>query len=456
MAIPDLEDDLVRKWERWYASRPDYVARMTERGGRYLFHIVEEVHRRQMPMELALLPFIESAFNPQAISSARASGMWQFMPATGRSFELKQNIFRDDRRDVLESTRAALDYLQLLHRMFDDWHLALAAYNWGQGNVQRAIARNQRAGLPSGYRDLRMPDETRNYVPKLQAVKNIVRDPAFFSLTLAPLENHPFFLAVAIERDIDVSRVIAMSGVSAEEFEVLNPQLNKPVILAAGTPRVLLPYDAANRFVRALAAHEGALASWTAWVVPRTLRPAAAAAQVGMTEAALRQANRIPAGMLIKAGSTLLVHRNARSHRDVEDTVADSAQIQFARETPSTRSRTVKVGNRAESLASIARRHGVSEEQVARWNGVSRQTVFKPGATVVVRGGSPPKSKASTSKPSSSKTSTSKTTTVKASPVKRAATGTRPSGVKASAGRTAPDNTPRRPSTRASAPSPGR
>ncbi|MDQ6638149.1 MAG: transglycosylase SLT domain-containing protein, partial [Pseudomonadota bacterium] len=186
-AMPDLDSELVRERERWYASRPDYVARMTERGGRYLFYIVEELEKRAMPTELALLPFIESAYNPQAMSVARASGMWQFIPSTGRDFELKQNVFRDDRRDVLASTRAALDYLQKLHGMFGDWHLALAAYNWGEGSVQRAIAKNQRAGLATDYVSLRMPAETQGYVPKLQAVKNIVSRPASFNLQLPEL-----------------------------------------------------------------------------------------------------------------------------------------------------------------------------------------------------------------------------------------------------------------------------
>ena len=223
--MTDLDNELVRKWEQWYASRPDYVQRMTERGGRYLFHIVNELERRNMPAELALLPFIESAFNPQAMSVARASGMWQFIPGTGRDFDLKQNIFRDDRRDVLASTRAALDYLQQLHGMFGDWHLALAAYNWGQGNVQRAIARNQKAGLAGDYTELRMPDETRNYVPKLQAVKNIVMRPQAFSLTLEPLKNHPYFISVALDRDIDVDRAAKLAGLPLDEFKALNPQL---------------------------------------------------------------------------------------------------------------------------------------------------------------------------------------------------------------------------------------
>ena len=164
-AMPDLQDNLVQEREQWYATRPDYILRMTERSSKYLFHIVEELERRGMPTELALLPYIESAFNPQAISSAKAAGMWQFMPATGSYFDLKQNAFRDDRRDVLASTRAALDYLQKLHGMFGDWHLALAAYNWGEGSVGRAIARNQKAGLGVKYTDLNMPAETRLYVP---------------------------------------------------------------------------------------------------------------------------------------------------------------------------------------------------------------------------------------------------------------------------------------------------
>ena len=147
--MPNLESDLVNDRTQWYASKPEYLQRMSERSSKYLFHIVEELEARKMPAELALLPFIESAFNPQAVSSARASGMWQFMPATGKSFDLKQNAFRDDRRDVQASTRAALDYLERLHKMFGDWHLALAAYNWGEGNVGKAIARNKRAGLPT-------------------------------------------------------------------------------------------------------------------------------------------------------------------------------------------------------------------------------------------------------------------------------------------------------------------
>jgi membrane-bound lytic murein transglycosylase D len=383
-AMPDLDSDLVRKWEQYYAQRPDYVQRMTSRGARYLFHIVEEIDRRGMPADLALLPFIESAFNPEAMSVARAAGMWQFMPGTGRDFELKQNLFRDDRRDILASTRAALDYLQRLYARFNDWHLALAAYNWGQGNVNKAMAINAKAGLGTDYASLRMPDETRNYVPKLQAVKNIVARPEAFGLVLPPLENHPFFVSVPIDRDIDVALVARLSGLTIEQFEQLNPQLNKPVVLAAATPQVLLPYDNANRFVAELGSHRGPMASWTAWVAPRTVKPLDAARHVGMTEDQLREVNRIPARMLVKAGSTLLVPRSAQHPHDVSETVADSAQIALAPESLPPRRLQVKVGKKAETVADLARRHGMTAAQLASANGVSATASFKPGQLVTV------------------------------------------------------------------------
>jgi membrane-bound lytic murein transglycosylase D len=382
-AMPDLETPLVRDREQWYAARPDYVARMTGRSSRYMFHIVEEIERRGMPTELALLPYVESAFNPQAMSTARASGMWQFMAATGKDFDLKQNVFRDDRRDVLASTRAALDYLSRLYAQFGDWQLALAAYNWGEGSVQRAIARNRKAGLPTDYLSLKMPDETRLYLPKLQAVKNIIDRPEAFGLALPPLANHPYFLSVPIERDIDVELAVRLSGVTLEEFKTLNPHMNKPVILAAGTPQLLLPYDNANRFLHGLAVHRGATASWTAWVAPKTLKAADAAAQVGMSEAALREVNQIPPKMLVKAGSTLLVPRSTARQTDVSQLVADSATMALAPDAPPLRKVSLKAGAR-DSVATIAKRYRVSPEQVAQWNQVSASASFKAGQKVVV------------------------------------------------------------------------
>jgi membrane-bound lytic murein transglycosylase D len=381
--MQDLDNDLVRRQEQWYASRPDYIQRMTDRSRKYLFHVVEELERRNMPTELALLPFIESAFNPQAVSSARAAGMWQFMPATGKDYDLKQNVFRDDRRSVLESTRAALDYLQKLHGMFGDWHLALAAYNWGEGNVGRAVQRNQRAGREAGYTDLSMPDETRNYVPKLQAVKNIIASPEQFRADLPLIENHPYFQSVTLSRDLDVELAARLADVKLDDFKALNPQLNRPVILAAGTPQILLPWDNATVFKRNFEAHsEGKYATWTAWSAPATMSVAEAARRTGMNEGELRSVNAIPPRMLIKAGSVLIVPRKGGSQLDVPDHVADNGQLNLAPEVV-TRRTVVRAGKR-DSVASIAHRYKLSAAQVADWNHVGASASFKPGQQVVL------------------------------------------------------------------------
>ena len=382
-AMPDLQDPLVTDREQWYSSRPDYIQRMTERSSKYLFHIVEELERRQMPTELALLPFIESAFNPQAVSSAKAAGMWQFMPATGKYFDLKQNAFRDDRRDVLASTRAALDYLQKLHGMFGDWHLALAAYNWGEGSVGRAIARNKKAGLGTGYLDLNMPAETRMYVPKLQAVKNIVANPQGFRTELPLIANHPYFQQVQLSRDIDVALAARLADVRIEDFKALNPSAHRPVIIASGTPQILLPWDNALVFQRNFDAYsQGQYASWTAWTAPTTLSASEAAKRVGMSEHDLRSINNIPPRMLIKAGSTLLVPRSAQMETDVTSQVADNAQMSLAPEIV-TRRTTVKA-RKGETVASIAKRYGLNSVSVAEWNGTSVASSFKLGQQVVV------------------------------------------------------------------------
>ena len=384
--VPALSGPRVRKWEQYYAERPDYVARMTERGGRYLYHIAEELQKRNMPMDLALLPFVESAFNPQAMSVARAAGMWQFMPATGRVFSLKQNAFRDDRRDVLASTRAALDYLERLGVMFNgDWHLALAAYNWGECNVKRALQRKRDKNAPTVYESLRgMPFETRDYVPKLQAVKNIVARPEAYGLVLPPLENHPYFLSVSIERDIDVELAARLAGMPLEEFQQLNPQMNRPVIFAAGTPQVLLPYENANAFVRNLPRHDGALATWTVWVAPRTLKPAEAADLVGMSEAELRDVNRIPPSMLVQAGSALVVPRPEERLLDVPEHLAENGTLTLASDMRGLRRVSFRAGRRGDSVAAIAQRYHVSAELVAHWNRVGVDGKFRSGQNIVV------------------------------------------------------------------------
>ena len=413
-AMPDLEGDLVRDREQWYATRPDYMQRMTERSSRYLFHIVEEIERRNLPMELALLPFIESAFNPQAVSSARAAGMWQFMPATGQSFDLKQNAFRDDRRDVLASTRAALDYLQQLYARFGDWHLALAAYNWGQGNVNRAITNNQRAGKPTGYTDLNMPAETRMYVPKLQAVKNIMARPDAYNTTLPLIGNHPFFDTVTVERDMDVALIARLAEVEEKDFRALNPSLRQPIVMAAGMPHVLLPWDNAVIFQRNLQNHTGPLASWTAWVVPTTMSVSQAAARAGMSESELRSVNNIPPRMQVRAGSSLLVPRTDKRNGDVPVHVADNGQISFQPEV--VLRRTVVKARKGENVTRLAQRYGVSAVSVAGWNKLAVNAPLKQGQNVTLM--LPQRvstAKATTAKRPAQKTA-AKTSTRKASP----------------------------------------
>ena len=381
-AMPDLQVDLVQDREQWYANRPDYIERMTARSSKYLYHIVEEIERRGMPTELALLPFIESAFNPQAVSSARASGMWQFMPRTGKDFDLKQNAFRDDRRDVLASTRAALDYLQRLYGMFGDWHLALAAYNWGEGNVGKAINRNQRAGQPVAYTDLRMPAETRMYVPKLQAMKNLVANPQDKGVQLPSIPNHPYFQTVPLPRDMDVALVARLAEVPLEDFKALNPSAHRPVLLAGGTPHILLPWDSAEIFQRNKDAYEGRLASWTVWVAPKNMKVPEAAKKVGMSEDELRSVNKIPPRMLINAGSALLVPRSTRQDNDVTSKVADNGQLNLAPEV-TLRKRTIKA-RKKDSLASVAKRYRVAIADVAKWNNLSPDSALKSGQKLVL------------------------------------------------------------------------
>jgi len=380
--MPDLQTDLVDMQLNWYLQRPDYVQRMTERSQKYLYHIVEELEARHMPTELALLPFIESAYSPQALSVAKAAGMWQFMPGTGRTYNLKQNMWQDERRDVLASTSAALDYLSKLHDMFGDWQLALAAYNWGEGNVQRAIARNEAAGLPTDYLSLRMPNETRNYVPKLQAVKNIVMNPQMYGLTLPAIPNHPYFVTVTTSHDIDVDVAARLANMSTDEFRSLNPSFRKPVILGATQPQILLPFDNASAFERNLKAYSGSLSSWTTYTVDQRATPAAIAQKIGVDADTLMEVNKIPVGMRLKPGSTIVVPRGSDDDEDISADVAESAVLAMEPDVPDTRKMLIRV-RRNQSMAAIAVRYGVSVGQVKAWNKTHRDQVSR-GQVIVL------------------------------------------------------------------------
>jgi membrane-bound lytic murein transglycosylase D len=333
-AMPELDSPLVIEQTRWLAARPDYVHRSMARSSRYLFYIVAEINVRNMPTEIALLPFVESAFNPVAKSTAKAMGIWQFMPATGKDFKLTQNMFRDERRDVLQSTNAALDYLERLHRQFGDWQLALAAYNWGEGNVAKAIKRNQAAGLPTNYLSLKMPKETREYVPKLMAYKAIVSDPRAYGIVLPELENHPYFVAIDVTRDIDVDLVIKLADITPEDFRNLNPSFNKPVILSAANQQILLPFGRAELFQENLRSYTQPLSTWTAVSVPTTESAEQLSKRLGVSVAVLREVNAIPPGMRVRAGSTVLIPKPSTKSADVSEHLAENASLNLVKPAP--------------------------------------------------------------------------------------------------------------------------
>jgi membrane-bound lytic murein transglycosylase D len=376
-AIPDVDNALVAKHVQWYASRPDYLTRTSGRASLYLYHVVQELEKRGMPTELALLPVIESAFNPQALSTADAAGIWQFVPGTGRDFNLKQNMFKDERRGVLASTDAALTYLQRLYTMFGDWQLALAAYNWGEGNVQKAIQKNRAAGKPTDFESLAelMPAETRNYVPKLQAVKNIVANPGQYGVNLPLIDNQPYFTTIDKTSDIDLAVAAQLAEMSVDEFKALNPQFKKPVI--AGDSKILLPKENAEKFHLNLSQWGHALSSWTTHKITSAKESIASlASKFDTTPEVIRQANNIPPQMRLKAGSTILVPKTSASAGDIAENIIDNAQIALEADRGEGKRRGQKLSGVQRIKASAA--HAVAEIK-SRVSGRNKPSVRSNG-----------------------------------------------------------------------------
>lgn len=371
--IPNMENSVVDENLAKYSKRPDYLQRMANRSQKYLYHIIEEVTARGMPTEIALLPFVESAFVTNAKSRVKAAGLWQFMPATGKHYELDQTMWKDERYDVLQSTSAALTYLQRLHDEFNDWPLAFAAYNWGEGNVRRAIKRNQSLGLPTDYMSLKMPAETRNYYPKLQAIKNIVQNPNDYGIKLPTIYNEPFFVQIFKDQDIDVKRAANLAGMSHEEFSTLNPSFNRPVIVASHNHSMLMPTDKLDQFIENLVAYRTSgkpLSSWTTYRVKPEDTVASIARKAHMTETALREANQIPAERRIKPGSLVLVSK-ASGLGNAEDISSDTIDASFAL-AQDYRRVTYRV-RRGDNMRSVARRLGVSPATIMKSNGLRSQ-----------------------------------------------------------------------------------
>lgn len=368
-AMPVLQSKLVDRWVNFYTKDPEYLRRMSERAGQYLYHIVEEIENRGMPTELALLPFVESAFQAEALSRAKAAGLWQFMPATGKAYDLAQNLWRDDRRDVLESTRAALDYFEYLHGMFGDWHLALAAYNWGEGSVQRAIQRAKRRKQPTDYLHLRMPNETANYVPKLEAVKRIISDPARYGITLPDVGNEPFFVTITKPRDIDIETAAELAGMPLEEFRRLNPSYKLPVIVASHNNVMLLPADKLDFFVDNLASWMDSgqpLSQWTTYRLQQGETLAQVAGRSGMTEDELRKVNGIPKGRRVLANSTLLVRSTGTE--DQQDIAAELANAKLQLSPTTTWRRVTYRVRSGDTLSGIARRWRITMKSIVTAN----------------------------------------------------------------------------------------
>jgi len=304
--MTEVNPELVRRQEHAYLSRPDLLRRSLDRSNKYLYYILGEVERRGMPTEIALLPMVESAFVPTAASPVGASGLWQFMPVTGRQYGLEQTWWYDGRRDVTAATDAALDYLQNLYTQFGDWSLALAAYNWGEGNLARSITRTLAAGQTPTYENIRMPNETRNYVPKLLAVRNLLDHPEAFGLRLDKLPNKPYFVAVNPERHMDISIAARLAGISVKEFEELNPAFNLPVYAYKAGRQMLLPASKAERFESNLASWDKPLLNWQVYTPSSTEPVATVASRAGMSSAQLMEVNHIN-GAMLSAGRPVLI-----------------------------------------------------------------------------------------------------------------------------------------------------
>jgi membrane-bound lytic murein transglycosylase D len=376
-AMPDIQTPMVAERVAWYVDNQDYLKRVFERSRKYLFHIVEELEKRGMPTELALLPIVESAFNPMAYSRAHASGLWQFIPGTGRRYELKQNWWYDGRRDIVASTGAALDYLKDVYDMHGDWQLALASYNWGENAVARAVEKNRREGLPTDYMNLPMPAETRSYVPKLQALKNLILNPDAYGVTLEPIPNEPYFATVTKTRDIDVLLAAKLADMPVDEFIALNPGFSRPLIRSAVAARIVLPADKVEIFHENLEKYaDRSLVSWKTYVPQRGENLEAIAKKHGLTLGQLKEVNGIaPRSRTVPNLLVVPIKGGAEKFSRLPLMYAPP----IVRQTRRSLIHIVKAG---ETEYGIARRYRVSIDDLKRWNRVSG---LQPGQRLVIQ-----------------------------------------------------------------------
>ena len=382
--LPEQNQYAIDVQLAWFQRNPEYLDRVFGRAALYMHHIVEEVERRGIPMEIALLPVIESAFEPFAYSKARASGLWQFIPDTGSRFGLPQNWWYDGRRDVMEATRAALDYLQFMHDEFEgDWLLAVAGYNCGENCVARAVARNKREGKGTTFWDLRLPNETRAYVPKLLAMKRLVSDPAALGLEFSPIPNEPYFTKVDVGQQIDLKLAADLAGLTHDELFELNPAFHRWATPPQGPHSLLLPIDSAELFKQNLAQlTPDELMRVNHHIVKDGETLAEIASRFGTSVMTLRMLNGLE-GNSVAAGTDLRVP--SASTQLPEKVLRAAARVDGPQTTPTRRGRPeVHVVRRGESIWTIARRNNMSPQALMRLNGKTLRDKLIPGERLIL------------------------------------------------------------------------
>ena len=383
-AIPGHDNPRVERQFNDYVSYGDYWLRVSRRAQPYLYPIVETLEARDIPLELALLPIVESAFRPFAYSHGRAAGIWQFVPATGRHYGLEQNWWYDGRRDVLAATDAAVNYLSYLGEMFDgDWLLAIAAYNAGEGTVQRAIRRNRQAGRPTDYWSLDLPQETMNYVPRLLAISELVANPERHGIELEPIANRPAVEQIELDRQIDLALAADLAGIDMETLYRLNPGYNRWATPPTGPHRLLLPRDRAQAFRAGLA--EQADSAWMRWQrhpIARGETLGGIAEQYHITVDSLRSANDLDSNT-IRAGDHLLVPIASRPSGEYAMT-ADARQERTRNRQRDDGKRRLYTVRSGDSFWSIAQRFGIGVRSLARWNGMAPGDTLGVGEQLVV------------------------------------------------------------------------
>jgi membrane-bound lytic murein transglycosylase D len=383
--LPQASDDSIARELAWFASHPEYIERVFNRSQRYLHHIAGELERRGMPADLALLPIVESAYDPFAYSHGRASGLWQIIPGTGRRLGLEQNWWYDGRRDIVESTRAALDYLELLHEQFDgDWLLAVAGYNSGEGNVARAVRRARNADRPIDFFSIRrdLPVETRTYVPRLLAIRDLVADPAGHALSLPEIEDQPFFAAVDTAAQIDMSLASNLAGIELDDLYALNPGVNRWATSPDGPHRLLVPVDRVTEFSQALAElGERERVQWTRHLIRSGETLSDLALRYQTTPAVLRELNDLR-GSTIRAGSYLMIPHATESMAAYSQSLdARTSRQQNQPRAGERRTHRVSAG---ESFWTISRRYKVGVRELASWNAMAPGDTLSIGKELAV------------------------------------------------------------------------